>query len=576
MRTLRSIQTSFTSGELDPRLSARIEVSRYYAGAARLRNVVPLPQGGVTRRPGFRHIATLPAEAGDGLRLIPFAFSAAQSFLIAVYHQGFQVFRGNDGTLLFTATGQPWTATIAQQVNWTQSADTLILLHHDLPPWRIQRAGSDTSWTSAALTLSNIPTWDYGSGPEPVISASRGWPECGCFHQGRFWLGGLKSRPTTLLASKVAQYFDLALGSADDDGMMLTLDTDQLNAVHQLLPHRGLLIFTSGAEHAITVAPPITPTNVAIEEQSRRGIKRYARVDEVDGAVLFVQRGGAALRQFEYSELEQAWRADLASLLAPHLILDPRDVVIRKAAVQDDADLVLLPDAAGITVLSTLRSQEVTAFARWTVDGDVRGVAALPNGTVWLASGRDGAVRLLFLDPLCLLDHSLRFSFAAPVGSLTGLAHLAGRQAVMLLDGRAEGTITVPPSGAITLPRDCLTAEIGLGVPVEIATMPIEPRAAEGPAIGRRLRLVEATIRVFQSGSYDLRGTTLNTRTLGDDPAPPLDVVPPPPPVWRSGDDRLQGLVGWAARQAVTISQPPDRPAPLTVQAVALTVALGG
>jgi hypothetical protein len=574
MRTLRAVQTSFTAGELDPRLDARIEVSRYYSGAARMRNATVLPQGGFQRRAGLRHIVTLPAGATAGLRLVPFAFSVAQTFLVVLYDGAFRVYRGSDGSHVFTGSW-PGTAAIAAQVNWAQSADTLILFHHDLPPHRIRREGSDTSWSSAALTLTNIPTHDFGSGAEAMISVTRGWPECGTFHQGRLWMGGLKSRPATLLASRAGSFFDFQTGTLDDHAIALTIDSDQLNQVHQLMPHRGLLIFTSGAEYAITVAPPITPTNVAVEEQSRRGIKRFARLDEVDSAILFVQRGGAAVRQFVYSELEQSWQADLLSLLAPHLIADPRDVVIRKSAAQDDADLVLLPDAGGITALSTLRAQEVAAFARWQIDGQVLAAAALANGQAFVAVLRDGAARLLLMDRACLLDHGLVFSFGSPVDVLSGLGHLAGREAVMVLDGRPEGSATIPGDGVLALPRACLTAEIGLGFEVVARTMPIEPRDPAGAMIGRKGRFVRVAVRVHESGPFEMRNAVLAGRVLGGPPAPPLDTVPPPPPVPITAEYVVDGLLGWHPKQSIEIRQPPERPAPLTVTALAMTIAIG-
>ena len=577
MRTLRTVQTSFASGELDPRLDARIEVTRYYSGAARLRNVQVLPQGGVRRRPGWRHVTNLPAGAAAGLRLVPFAFSVGQTFLLALMDGEFRVFRGSDGALLFTG-GWPGSSAIAAEVNWAQSADTLLLFHHDLPPHRIQRAGSDTAWTSAPQLFANIPDFDYGSGPEPVMSASRGWPECGTFHQGRLWMGGLKSRPTTLLASRAGSFFDLELGSLDADGLQVTLSGDQLNQVHQIVSHRGLLIFTSGGEHAITVAPPITPTNIAIEEQSRRGIRRFARVEEVDGVLLFVQRGGAALRSFVYEELEQAWNAELLSLLAPHLIRDPRDVVIRKSAVQDDADLVLLPDAdgAGITVLTTLRAQEVAAFSRWEVPGVVRGLGVLANGQVYAAVARGGVVRLLALDQEALLDHSSRFVFGLPASVLTGLEHLAGQQVVLVLDGRPHGVASVAGDGTLALPAPCLSAEAGLGFAVEIQTLPVEPRDPAGAMIGRRSRFVRVAARLYRSGVVEMFSQVLNPRLVGAEPAPPLDTAPGTPPDWPTGEYALEGLLGWHPEHRITLRQPPERPQPLTLQALAMTVALGG
>ena len=59
---IKVIQTNFTSGELDPLLIGRVDVKHYYSGAARLRNVLVLPQGGVRRRPGLEYIDALPNQ----------------------------------------------------------------------------------------------------------------------------------------------------------------------------------------------------------------------------------------------------------------------------------------------------------------------------------------------------------------------------------------------------------------------------------------------------------------------------------------------------------------------------------
>ncbi len=54
-----SIQTNFTSGELDPRMASRIDVQQYYNGAERLRNVTVNPLGGAVRAAGLEHIGIL-------------------------------------------------------------------------------------------------------------------------------------------------------------------------------------------------------------------------------------------------------------------------------------------------------------------------------------------------------------------------------------------------------------------------------------------------------------------------------------------------------------------------------------
>lgn len=54
MPIARSLQATFASGEFDPLLLAREDVSFYYSSAKLLENGVPLPQGGYKRREGFR------------------------------------------------------------------------------------------------------------------------------------------------------------------------------------------------------------------------------------------------------------------------------------------------------------------------------------------------------------------------------------------------------------------------------------------------------------------------------------------------------------------------------------------
>ena len=83
-----SIQTNFTTGEIDPLLKSRIDIDQYYNSLEQARNVVIQPQGGITRRPGLQYISTIPSAANpqNGCRLVPFEFSTTQSYKIGRAH----------------------------------------------------------------------------------------------------------------------------------------------------------------------------------------------------------------------------------------------------------------------------------------------------------------------------------------------------------------------------------------------------------------------------------------------------------------------------------------------------------
>lgn len=54
------LQTAFNAGVLDPRLAARLDIRQYYQGMSIGQNVVCLPGGGVTKRPGLAYLDTAP------------------------------------------------------------------------------------------------------------------------------------------------------------------------------------------------------------------------------------------------------------------------------------------------------------------------------------------------------------------------------------------------------------------------------------------------------------------------------------------------------------------------------------
>lgn len=445
MPRLRTLQSSFTSGELDPRLAARSDARIYYSGAARMKNVLVLPAGGFRRRPGMQYVATV-SDADAGARLIAFSFNTEQTYLLVFVATKIYVYR-NDA-LVATVTGTPWSGAQVGEINWTQSADTLIVVHRDVQPHKLVRGASHSIWTLSAISFANIPSFDFGAGAEAVMSGARGWPSAVTFHQGRLWLGGLRSRPATLLASKVGSFFDLNKGtSLDDEGIDITIDTDEVNAIINLHSGRNLAIFTSGGEHAITVTPPITPKNVAIQEQSGRGSKENVRTAEVDGAMLFVQAGGKAMREFLFQQLEDAYQANILSLLAPHLVKDPTDFVIRKGNAFDDADYVLAVNSDGsTTVLNTLRSQEVNAFSEAVTDGVVKRTAVVAGDTYWLVQRMVGGTPVYFIEKW-LENHTTDASIRATRPTATSHTASAGQTVFAWGTAASVSAVTVRKNG---------------------------------------------------------------------------------------------------------------------------------
>lgn len=210
MRTVDSILTNFTAGELSPNMYGRTDIERYYNGCMTMENFLVLPQGGAYRRPGSRYVASV-KTASAFTRLVPFIFSTTQSYMLEfgnlymrVYYDGGQVlhttsttsawvtatayavgdFVKNDdviyrcisahtsGATTEPGTGESWedkwvadttyeiatpyTTAQLPDLKFAQSADTLYIVHPSHEPRQLTRT-AHTTWTLTALAWENGP-----------------------------------------------------------------------------------------------------------------------------------------------------------------------------------------------------------------------------------------------------------------------------------------------------------------------------------------------------------------------------------------------------------------------------------
>ncbi len=139
MTRIRDIKTTFTAGEVSRDLLGRGDLRAYDNGALSLRNVFINPTGGVKRRFGMRFIDT---AAGDG-KLIAYEFNTEQTALIVITDGQIDIYSGGVQEASISA---PWDSDEIKQLVWTQSADTLLFVHPDVPPKKLVRSAFGV-WT---------------------------------------------------------------------------------------------------------------------------------------------------------------------------------------------------------------------------------------------------------------------------------------------------------------------------------------------------------------------------------------------------------------------------------------------
>ena len=559
MARLQLLQNSLITGVVAPTLYGRIDLEKYYSGLDTADNVTIMPHGGVERRPGLRYITTVPT----GSRLFSFEFNVDQNYILVLSLAEIRIYKPGDNTLLKTLT---WTVTQKQlnEMDIIQSADTVIIVHEDFKPKKIMREGSDTNWSLGDITLTNIPKFKYnGSTDEDVWSNTRGWVRTATFHQGRLWFGGSKSKPTSVWASVINDFFNFNDGGVDvedNHGIFDVLDTDQYNAINNIVSGTKLQILTAGGEF-VNSADIITPKSSAWTRYTGYGAKRLKPVN-LDGSTFFMDKFGKTVRTLIYDFEEGGYTTPPISILAEHIINEVQDLDMVRGSSISVSNLLYLVNIDGtVAVFNTMRKENIAGWTRWTTQGKFKRVT-VTNSVVSFIVERDGVEYLEVLDRSVLLDHSFKGS---NVDRVEVDELLANKDIRVVADGITQLATSVERDGAdipyAVADQESVVMYAGLNYDVKIKTLPAAIATRDGNKVYSTKRITKVTSNVYNTRGMYINDIIVTNRKFGQK----LDEVFAP----------FTGLVstyllGYNSTNQVEITQ--KNPDPLTILALDLEI----
>lgn len=416
-------------------------------------------------------------------------------------------------------------------------------------------ATTGTGTIGVAVITNGVPR------TEDVWSATRGYPRTVCFFENRLIFGGTKSKPQTVFLSGTNAFFNFNLGEGlDDEAIQKTLDTDQVNAIVNVLPGRHLQVFTEGAEFFVPDFP-ITPENSNFRLQTTHGCST-ARPIQTEGATLFLDLYGRGLYQFIYNDVEAAYGATSISRLSAHLLDSPVGISVQRSSGDDDTNYVYVVNEDGtVALLNVLRGEEIAAWTLLTSTGHVIDTAVLGEDVYFLSRYVDGAGAnawyLELADSAYYTDSGVKQIAGSPTDTWTGLSRLNGIDCTVRGDNAPMSNVT-PSGGSATVDSPVSATEIGYGFNTRAKLMPVSANLPAGPTTMRRTRLAEARVLVRQSQGVKVNGYPMPERYLDVDS---LDTAP----AALTGQFQVR-LAGWGTQQAIDITQ--DQPLPMTLLAV--------
>jgi len=367
----------------------------------------------------------------------------------------------------------------------------------------------------------HAPTTDWY---EQAFSAVRGYPAAVCFHENRLVFGGTLAQPDTIWMSQIGKYFNFDVGDAEDtDSFDLTAATGQVNEIRYMISNRDLQVFTGSGELYIPtyLNQAITPTNAQIRKQTPYGTE-FILPASIDGATIFVQHDGHTVREYLYTESEDAYTASAVSTLSGHLIQHPRFMTVVHSGfdLADSYAFLVLESGEG-ALFSSNRAEKRASWTRVTTPGMFSSAIAVHNRLFANVYDAAGNLHLCEFSEDVGLDLYLYKAVSTNIVDVKNLYNSGDVVDVIgIKDGKQSylGELTVTGGEEVDLflySESAFThAYVGKAFTAKIVSNPIDVTSGNGPVTG--------DVRGISNVILDLKGARsfkINNRSFSPDNA---------------------------------------------------------
>ena len=348
--------------------------------------------------------------------------------------------------------------------------------------------------------VSHAPTLDWD---EQSWSAKRGYPAAVTFHENRLCFGGTLAEPDAIWMSKIGEYFNFDVGeAADTDSINLIAATGDVNEIRYMVSNRDLQVFTASGELYVPtyLNQAITPTNAQIRKQTPYGTE-YVQPVSIDGATIFAQKDGKVIREYLYTDAEDAYTASAVSTLASHLINNPKCLTVAHSAFGlPDSYAALTLGNGDMALFSSNRAERRASWTRVTTDGNFCSVIAIHDrlfANIWY----DSKLHLCEFDTNVGLDKWVSGTIASNKVDVSAAFSDGDVVQVIHSDGTYIGDKTVDSSDEIDLTGYTGDVYAGLKYTAKLVTNPVDASMGSGPVTGEPRGITNVVVDVKSTSS---------------------------------------------------------------------------
>lgn len=241
------------------------------------------------------------------------------------------------------------------------------------------------SSTSTGFVDSNIVP-DFSTSPPQAYNPFVGpnnQPGCTGYFQQRQVFAGSNNGPQTMWLSKTGDYhnMDYSVPNKDDDGIIATLVSQQVNAIKHLVTLNTLLVLTASGAWKVDgggSSDVITPSHLVAIPQAYNGCNDVPPL-VINYDVLYVQAKGSIVRDLSYNFYINIYTGADLTALSSHLFFGKK---IREWCwAEEPFRLVWAVRNDGVALtLTYMKEQDIYGWTRHDTLGRFHSVASISEG----------------------------------------------------------------------------------------------------------------------------------------------------------------------------------------------------
>lgn len=191
-------------------------------------------------------------------------------------------------------------------------------------------------------------------------------------HHNRLIFAGSSIRPSTIHGSEVYHYMNFGAGNNDDEPWIVTLSGDRVGRILWMTVTDQLYIGTSGGIFAVSGV--LTPNQFQLRKVTSHAASKIHAVAAA-GSVIFFHQDGQTLREIQYADQAENYRAFDLTIFSNHLFEEFK--AIKMVVVSDPSIIIWILRQDGTLIsLSYENTVQMYAFARHDFQGMVFDIVA--------------------------------------------------------------------------------------------------------------------------------------------------------------------------------------------------------